>query len=137
MKNRKLLFAVVLVLASAAFASAQTTRIHLFRLTRGGGAGTYLYPIQLLGKTLNVPFGQHVVIETTSDSLGFYADKKIGYIKFEKGKDYYFTIRYVTPYNTIARVPVLVDEVSEQNFKLTVLFNDASLVPQVIYKAED
>ena len=137
MENRKLLFTVVLVLASAAFASAQTTRIHLFRLTRGGGAGTYLYPIQLLGKTLNVPFGQHVVIETTSDSLGFYADKKIGYIKFEKGKDYYFTIRYVTPYNTIARVPVLVDEVSEQNFKLTVLFNDASLVPQVIYKAED
>ena len=128
------------IMATAFVTNAQTTRIHLLRTTRSANVGsTKLYPVQLAGKSLDIPFRQHVVIETTSDSIGFIVDKKIGYIKFEKGRDYYFRIRYQFDYpiNAFTKGDGVVDEVSEQNFKLSLLFNEAALPPQVVFKVKD
>ena len=131
---------LLLAIMSTAFVTnAQTTRIHFFRTTRAATISTDLFPVQLQGKPLNIPFRKHVVIETQSDSVGFVTDKTIGYIKFPKGKDYYFTVRYnfgAYP-NSFTAPDGIVEEVSEQNFKLAILFNRASLNPEVIYKAED
>lgn len=106
-------------------AEAQTTRIHLFRTSRSGElSGERIFPIQNGGKPLSIPFRNYILIETPADSIGFESGSSKGYIRFLKGKDYYFRIRREGP-----EVVSMIDEVSEQVFRMTLLLSNRPLKP--------
>ena len=132
MKTLFLLIFTGLLLLSSLAANAQTTRLHLFRTSRAGLLTESIFPIQNLGKPLNIPFRTYIVIETNADSIGFDSGKGQGYIRFEKGKNYYFRLR-----KEANEIVSMVDEVSEQTFKMNLLLSDRPLKPEVVHKLND
>lgn len=132
MKTLTSVFSIVFLLLFSAALHAQTTRIHLFRTSRAGLFTESLFPIQNAGKPLNIPFRTYLVIESKTDSIGFDSGKTQGYIHFEKGKNYYFRLR-----KEENEIVSMIDEVSEQTFKMTLLLSGRSLKPEVVYQIKD
>ena len=131
--KKSILFAVTAVISLFSLTTnAQTTRLHLFRTSRAGLITESIFPIQNLGKPLNIPFRTYIVIETNADSIGFDSGKGQGYIRFEKGKNYYFRLR-----KEANEIVSMVDEVSEQTFKMNLLLSDRPLKPEVVHKLND
>ncbi len=126
MTTKKVFFVVLFLIASEQI-EAQTTRIHLFR-----SAGMTFFETSLksqaLEKPIRIPMRTYIMIETLADSLGFISDGKIGFIRFEKGKNYYFRLRR-SEGETVSGI----DEMSEQAFKMMLLFNDSALKPAKVY----
>ena len=140
MKTLHLIFLLAALAATpcAGFGQNQTklARIHLYSPSPWGiGRSFKLQPLPQNSEPISISRNQYILLESSMDSLGFVSGGKTMYLRFELGKSYYLRITPAFYGGGInQRVLKTIAEVTEREFKWTLLINDHSDVADKIYK---